>query len=305
MHKYLTDPAEIRAALATAERDHPDVFAFFNRRLTLEEVVTGEDRQGRTWFLLEKDDDDDWRLRNPRAGATLEEAAEAHDRLLYHRIAAELEEREQRARTLEQAIQLCPPDRLRSLLTIGMAMLQDTFDWEAHERASEQDETLPESLDDVWRVVTGLVLDDDRWTFPVPLRGCGSTRLSGARLRLRGTPGSFLPALAFYRMLYRMRPRKVDLSDLYNTSVCGVVSADLRFAAVLETYKFEPCLRFYCHGSVFVDEQEGRDLRISSGIPGIDLGTRCTDAVGNLWFQFIKTCAETSTMIYGGNDFEV
>jgi hypothetical protein len=202
-----------------------------------------------------------------------------------------------------------PAERLGQLLNYGLAMLADGFDWDAWEKRCEEDDTLPETVEEVWKAVTGPVLCEDAWNFPAPLARAGSTPLpphdEDRPTRRRRRRDEHQGVRAMYRFLYYTQPPRVDFSDMYKTSLCGVVSKDLRFAAILDLYKYEPSLRFYCLPSLQRDDQEGRALRLETGIPGLDTGYDCTDEIGRRWFDFITRAVLAITMVYGGNNFEV
>lgn len=332
--RHIHEPGEVAAELAQLRETEPELVETFARRLAVEQVIVpareerpipewaldDEDRatgntmlpatpESRAWHVIEKDDDDRWYFLSPyQPSLTPEDAAQYYDRVLLHRIREHLAEREARVATLESAAAAMPAERLDQLLTFGLAMLADGFDWEGWADRCDADDTLPETVEEVWRLVTGPTIYDGQWGFPVPLARAGSTMLPPRdkdRLSRRRKRSEHQGVRALYRFLYYVKPPRVDFSDMYKGSLCGVVSADLRFAAMLDLHKYEPSLRFYCLASLQHDDQEGRALRLETGIPGLDTGYHCTDATGRKWFDFITRAVLTTTMVYGGNNFEV
>lgn len=249
---------------------------------------------------------------NPALGKSRALAEQRHDAVLYHRVEIHLQDKERREATLDQARQRLTPLHMESLLKMGLAMLSPDFDSEAWEQIVDKDETLPETFEEVWTAVCGHVVDESGWEFPINLVSCGSARLNGRteKTPLLQThdpyaPNEYTAIRAFYRFLYYVKPKQVDLSDMYKTSLCGIVSRDLRFGVILDLFKYEPSLRFYCLRELRNDENAGEGISLETGIVGLDTYHSCTDLVGQLWFHFIHQTMLTPTMVYGGNTFVV
>ena len=166
---------------------------------------------------------------------------------------------------------------MRDKLELLKQMMQPEFDWETHWDEYE-DADIRYFLMECFRKYEG----------PTGLYACGSAELPD-------TPKSL------YRALWLFGPKNVDFSDMYKTCVFKSVSPCKRFCFHFDLYKYEAGLYFYCHKDVF----ESKNIGIVGGAPGTDNHWRCTDKVGNLWFEVAKMALEFEYEVYGGNDFSV
>lgn len=154
-------------------------------------------------------------------------------------------------------------------------MLDPSFDWDNWDG---------EDVDTTWRECAILVPHDEEGDW----FSCGSAELTD-------TPK------ALYRVLWLMRPKSVDFSDMYKDSLLCIATPDKRFVATFDLFKYMAGVRFYCPKDLI----GGRGTGIIAGAPGADNGWHCTDEVGNLFFNTVKAILEYKHMVYGGNDFEV
>lgn len=111
---------------------------------------------------------------------------------------------------------------------------------------------------------------------------------------------------ALYRALYLLQPAVVDFSDMYKTgTLVDFTDPDGRFLCSLQLYKYEVALYFGCRRELLIDEQAKQGLRISCGVPGADNGVKCSDPLGNLFFEVATMALNFEHDVYGGNDFKV
>jgi len=128
---------------------------------------------------------------------------------------------------------------------------------------------------------------------------CGSTGRHFGKIKVKDT------ARGLYRLLFLVRPKKVDFSDMYSSEMFHFFSADLRFMVRVYLYKYELGLYFYCRRSLMSNDQDGRAMQIYCGVPGVDNGLRCNDQDGQRFFEMVVRAAKFKWLVYGGNDFEV
>ena len=109
-----------------------------------------------------------------------------------------------------------------------------------------------------------------------------------------------------YRLLWLFQPDHVDFSDMYKTgTLLDFTDPEEKFVCSFQLYKYEAAIYFACPREFLIDEQEGQALRISCGVPGADNGVRCSDPVGNLFFEVAIMALNFEHDVYGGNDFKV
>lgn len=177
---------------------------------------------------------------------------------------------------------------MKEKLELLKTMMSPDYDWEAH---WERDE-LDRGIDDIFRQCY-------RWhdyrqgNRLKPTHGCGSVKFTD-------TPK------ALYRILYLVKPSFVDFSDMYKTgTLIDLTDPEQRFLCSFQLCKYEASMWFSCPKEFLVDDQEGQGFRISCGVPGVDDGTRCSDPLGNLFFEVATMALNFQHMVYGGNDFSV
>jgi hypothetical protein len=110
------------------------------------------------------------------------------------------------------------------------------------------------------------------------------------------------PAAALYRMLWLVKPKQVNFSDMYKTRLFWFMSKDKQVIVTVELYKYEPALYFYALRPL-VDTSGV--CGIWAGRPGADNGITLIDETAKAFVSLVKHAAGTQHMIYGGNDFEV
>lgn len=162
-----------------------------------------------------------------------------------------------------------------------LAMMQPGFDWDAYYEQDEYD-----SLEDLFRkcCIVGLPEGDEQKKY----FECGS-------VEIKDTPDSL------YRILYLLKPARVNFSDMYKTCLLGFYSADKRFLVTAELYKYELGLYFYCPKEAL----GGNGSIVQGGWPGCDNGTHCTDEDGKAFFEMVTRAANYEWEVYPGNNFKV
>lgn len=110
---------------------------------------------------------------------------------------------------------------------------------------------------------------------------------------------------ALYRLLWLFQPDHVDFSDMYKTgTLLDFTDPDELFLCSFQLYKYEAALYFGCPREFLIDKQEGQALQIRCGVPGAD-DRRCSDPLGNLFFEVATMALNFEHDVYGGNDFKV
>ena len=111
---------------------------------------------------------------------------------------------------------------------------------------------------------------------------------------------------ALYRMLYLLGPAVVDFSDMYKTgTLVDITDPDELYLCSFQLWKYEASLYFGCPKEFLIDEQEGQAMRLTCGIPGFDNGVKCSDPLGNLFFEVATMALNFEHGVYPGNNFEV
>lgn len=166
---------------------------------------------------------------------------------------------------------------MREQIDLIMAMLQDDFDYEAHD--------YPQIGEEFRRTISTNVTEAEAKYIE-----CGSCDLED-------TP------YALYRLLWLVNPSEpIDFSDMYKHEVLAFMSADKRFLVSAYLFKYELALYFYALREL-VDTSEAS--AVWAGMPGAYNGTRCTDDDGNAFFEMVRTVLNTEHCVYGGNNFDV
>lgn len=171
---------------------------------------------------------------------------------------------------------------LRQKIDLVRQMMTPAYDWESH---YEQDH--PDDLDDLFRacvIVENAVSKE------------GKKYVSAGSACVENTPDSL------YRILYLLKPKHLDFSDMYKTRLLSFFSGDRRFFIDIGLYNYEMDLRFYALREL-VDMSEATG--VYCGVPGTDNGYRVTDEDGKACFAMVKEAVEYTWCVYPGNDFEV
>lgn len=124
---------------------------------------------------------------------------------------------------------------------------------------------------------------------------CGSTGRHAGDVLITDTPRSL------YRLLYLVKPKAVDFSDMYKSEMFHFFSKDFRFLVQVYLFKYELGLYFYCLPELL----EGKGRGVWAGMPGANNGYLCKDEAGRKFFEMVAKAANYKWMVYGGNDFEV
>jgi hypothetical protein len=181
------------------------------------------------------------------------------------------------------------PDVVAQLLEIFKGAEQD---YEADDY-KDPDELFREAIATEWPKGT-------RWPKGKKgFRDCGSAGRWDGKIKISDTPRGL------YRLLYLVRPKKVDFSDMYKSEMFRFFSKDLRFMVIVYLFKYELSLYFYCRADLVEDKQAGQAIRVIAGAPGSNNGLRCTNEEGRKFFEMVARAAKFKWMVYGGNDFEV
>jgi hypothetical protein len=278
-------------ALMLLRVTEPDFVQEEEAKLSIFESVlrkTETDKPQPVWFVFMRSKKGAWTFANSHDPKwSYEDAVAEAERILLFQVKKRMQERDE-----DEAKRKIPaPADYEYLLDTGIAMTKDTFDWEG------RDKKAPANITDVWERVTGPGLDESCWEFPLALVELGRIKLEEEEsLRV------------MYRFFYYSQPISVDFSDMYKTSLCGIVARDYRCAVVLELWKFEPVLTFYVVPEVLKVEALEGELSIKYFGPVETLEEvfeGCVDTTVMKWLTFVHAAVTTRTMIYGNNDFEV
>lgn len=159
-------------------------------------------------------------------------------------------------------------------------ILQPDYDWDLY------DEDGPD-IEDRFRECC-ILLSNEANENDSPVVGCGSYKLTD-------TPR------ALYRLLWLLRPKGLDFSDMYKAQLLEFALPDRRFVCEFYWFKYEAGLYFYA----VREAVGGHGSGIIGGWPGCDNGWYCTDPLGNLFFQVVREIIEYEHTVYGGNNFKV
>lgn len=170
---------------------------------------------------------------------------------------------------------------LRQKIDRVLEMLKPEYDWDKHYEQRDHDD-----LEDLFRECAplGWPEGDEGKKYC----GCGS-------IEVGDTPA------ALYRLLYLLKPKSMDFSDMYKSHLFGIFSADKRFLVDVYLFKYEIGLYFYCPKEVL----GGKGSFVVGGWPGADNGWNCTDEDGNAFFEMIREAVNYTWQVYPGNNFEV
>jgi hypothetical protein len=166
-----------------------------------------------------------------------------------------------------------------------LEMFSPAFDWNAFYEQDESGEE--ESIDD-------LFLQCCTVGFPGGEEESGKYFECGSE-KVDDTPN------ALYRLLYLLKPKHLDFSDMYKGGLFGFFSADKRFLVSIEFFKYELGLYFYCPKEALT----GRGSVVQGGWPGCDNGTSCGDEDGKAFFEMVTRAVHREWDVYSGNNFTV
>jgi len=160
------------------------------------------------------------------------------------------------------------------------------------------------SLEDLFREVISKhwqELDDfPKMPHPDFVGVTGADTFSKSDPRLEDTPR------CLYRLLYLVEPDSVDFSDMYKTGeLFRFYSLDRHFAVLVELFKYEIALYFYCREELVERSRDSTAISLSGGWASCNNGVRCSDPLGRRWFELVVKAASRKWTVYGGNDFEV
>jgi hypothetical protein len=122
---------------------------------------------------------------------------------------------------------------------------------------------------------------------PIGVYPCGSERLLT-------TPASL------YRALYLFKPKRVDFSSMYKTTLFSLVSPDYQLLVDVDLWKYELALYF----NASREHIDGtKQPPVTSGLPGHDNGIHFIGERPTLWFGLLGKLLTREWSVYNGNDF--
>jgi hypothetical protein len=157
------------------------------------------------------------------------------------------------------------------------SMLNEDFDWEAHDYPDFGDE----------------------------FRNLIETDLSNLKYEDYISCGSFDPESTtdeLYRLLWLVQPKQVDFSDMYKTRLFEFASKDLKCIVTVELFKYELALYYYALRPL-VDASKASPVWV--GHPSGDNGVKSTDETVNAFLDLVQVAVKSTHLVYGGNNFEV
>lgn len=160
-----------------------------------------------------------------------------------------------------------------------IAMCAENYDWKTHWTSSDDD------IRDVFR----------KCIKPLPDNLDGSAFSEFHSWRPDDSPATL------YRLLWLVEPKEVKFGDMYKAHLFSFMSADERFIAAVELYKYEVGIYFYTNAENIETKNNG----VWGGWPGADNHVRLKDGVDGDFVEMVKAIANTVLMVYGGNNFEV
>lgn len=108
-----------------------------------------------------------------------------------------------------------------------------------------------------------------------------------------------------YRLLHLVEPPVTHFGDCYKGEIFRFYSADLRCVVIVEFWKHELAMRFYCLEEMLDEPKPRSGVRYNE--PGFkNPGDReCKDELGKKFFEMVTKVVNQEWCLYGGNDFTV
>lgn len=170
---------------------------------------------------------------------------------------------------------------------MSLNVLQELIssDWESY--LEEHDENLTEKIRLLFNECFKRHSYEEQGKRPIPTYECGS-------YEVQDTPK------VLYRLLYLIRPEKIDFSDMDNSkTLIEFCSPCYNFCASIRFYNYELGVYFHCSKK----NVESQGKTVIRGWPSADNGCKCISEEGNLWFNTLIECLNREYEIYPGNNF--
>jgi len=115
------------------------------------------------------------------------------------------------------------------------------------------------------------------------------------------------PVKSLYRLLHLVEPPKTYFDDCYKGEIFRFYSADFRCLVVVEFWKHELAIRFYCLREMLSIKKPAPAMHLRYNLPGFknDGDRRCVDEQGAQFFEMVTIITNHECCLYGGNNFIV